>query len=289
MSSIAASEPSTSGYSLQEEPYYLPLGDEVELFQAAYDARLPILLKGPTGCGKTRLVEYMAHKIYRSQSASAELQSVKQPLQTVSCHEDLSATDLVGRFLLQGEETVCQDGPLTNAVKQGAICYLDEIVEARKDSTVLIHSLTDHRRILPIEKLGLILDAHANFLLVISYNPGYQSLLKDLKTSTRQRFIALDFDYPNEDMEADIIFHESAVDKAFAIELARLGARIRNLRQHGFDEGISTRLLVYAGQLIKKGVSPMRACDVAICRAVTDDEEVQQAISEVVSTIFPAE
>lgn len=277
------------GYSITEEPYYLPLSDEVEIFSAAYEARLPVLLKGPTGCGKTRFVEYMAYQLYRGENVSAERRAVEQPLQTVACHEDLSATDLVGRFLLKGDETIWQDGPLTQSVKEGAICYLDEIVEARKDSTVLIHSLTDHRRILPVEKLGLILDAHENFLLVISYNPGYQSVLKDLKTSTRQRFIAIDFDYPDVESESDIVFHESSVDKAIAMELATLGERIRNLRHHGFDEGISTRLLVYAGQLIFRGVNPIRACDAAISRAVSDDVEVQRAIREVVSTVFPAE
>ena len=277
------------GYALAEEPYYLPLSDEVELFKAAYEERLPVLLKGPTGCGKTRFVEYMAHRLYRGGGSSADRNAVANPLQTVACHEDLSATDLVGRYLLKGEETVWQDGPLTRSVKEGAICYLDEIVEARKDSTVLIHSLTDHRRILPLEKLGTILDAHENFLLVISYNPGYQSVLKDLKTSTRQRFVAIDFDYPGEEQETDIIFHESRAGKDIAVELATLGARIRNLRHHGFDEGISTRLLVYAGQLIVRGVHPIRACDAAICRAVSDDVDVQRAIGEVVSTVFPSE
>lgn len=277
------------GYSLLEEPYYLPLADEIELFSAAYKERLPVLLKGPTGCGKTRFVEYMAYQLYRGKNSTPARRVVEQPLQTVACHEDLSATDLVGRFLLKGEETIWQDGPLSRSVKEGAICYLDEIVEARKDSTVLIHSLTDHRRILPVEKLGIILDAHENFLLVISYNPGYQSVLKDLKTSTRQRFIAIDFDYPDVESESDIIFHESSVDKDIAMELATLGERIRNLRHHGFDEGISTRLLVYAGQLITQNISPIRACDAAISRAVSDDVEVQRAISEVVSTVFPAE
>ena len=277
------------GYTLTEEPYYLPLSDEVELFNAAYEEKLPVLLKGPTGCGKTRFVEYMAHRLYRGEASTPERKKVDHPLQTVACHEDLSATDLVGRYLLQGDETVWQDGPLTRSVREGAICYLDEIVEARKDSTVLIHSLTDHRRILPMEKLGLTLDAHENFLLVISYNPGYQSVLKDLKTSTRQRFIAIDFDYPDEDQESDIISHESKVEKSIAGELAMLGARIRNLRHHGFDEGISTRLLIYAGQLITRGVSPIRACDAAICLAVSDDVEIQRAIGEVVSTIFPRE
>ncbi len=271
-----------SGYTLQEEPYYLPLADEVDLFFAAYEQRLPVLLKGPTGCGKTRFVEYMAHRIYRDAANSPE-----QPLQTVACHEDLSATDLVGRFLLQGDETVWQDGPLSRAVKEGSICYLDEIVEARKDSTVLIHSLTDHRRILPVEKLGLILEAHPNFLLVISYNPGYQNVLKDLKTSTRQRFISIEFDYPELEEETAIIAHESGLDAAQAERLALVGKKVRNLQGHGFDEGVSTRLLVYAAQLISQGVAPDRACDAAIIKAVSDDTEVQRAVAELVEAIFP--
>jgi nitric oxide reductase NorQ protein len=273
-----------TGYELQDEPYYLPLADEVEVFMAAYEQRLPVLLKGPTGCGKTRFVEYMAHRIFRQGESS-----IKQPLQTVACHEDLSATDLVGRFLLKAEETVWQDGPLSRAVKEGSICYLDEIVEARKDSTVLIHSLTDHRRILPVEKLGVILEAHPNFLLVISYNPGYQNVLKDLKPSTRQRFIAIDFDYPEHAEEARIIAHESGVSAIFSDQLARIGQKIRNLRSHGFDEGVSTRLLVYAGQLIVQGVLPRRACDAAISKAVSDDVEVQRAIAELVDAVFPAD
>jgi nitric oxide reductase NorQ protein len=274
----------TAEYELQDEPYYLPLGDEVEVFMAAYEQRLPVLLKGPTGCGKTRFIEYMAHRIYRRKG-----NSIRQPLQTVACHEDLSATDLVGRFLLKSEETVWQDGPLSTAVKEGSICYLDEIVEARKDSTVLIHSLTDHRRILPVEKLGIILEAHPNFLLVISYNPGYQNVLKDLKPSTRQRFIAIDFDYPELSEEARIIAHESGVSATFSDQLARIGQKIRNLRSHGFDEGVSTRLLVYAGQLIVQGVLPRRACDAAISKAVSDDVEVQRAIAELVDAVFPVD
>lgn len=276
-----------TGYALDEAPYYLPLQDEVEIFQAAYEQRLPVLLKGPTGCGKTRFVEYMAHHLYRGDRATAERRQVANPLQTVACHEDLSATDLVGRFLLRGDETIWQDGPLLRSVKEGAICYLDEIVEARKDSTVLIHSLTDHRRILPVEKQGMILDAHPDFLLVISYNPGYQNVLKDLKPSTRQRFIAIDFDYPDEEKEAAVIVHESGATDAQAADLALLGKKVRQLKHHGFDEGVSTRLLVYAGQLMAKGVSGPRACDVAICRAVSDDVDVQRAIEELVTTIFP--
>jgi len=277
-----------SDYHLDQEPYYLPIADEVEVFRAAYEARLPVLLKGPTGCGKTRFVEYMAYQLYRQSSdGSKPHQSVAMPLITVACHEDLSATDLVGRYLLSGEETVWIDGPLTRAVRSGAICYLDEVVEARKDTTVLIHALTDHRRILPIEKCGIILDAHEHFLLVLSYNPGYQSVLKDLKPSTRQRFVSLAFDYPPPDQEASIIAHESGVDAETAADLAALGAKVRHLRQHGFEEGVSTRLLVYAGQLIARDISVHRACDVAISRAITDDAEVQRAVAEIVATIFP--
>ena len=287
MNKVETKAAGDSGYALGEAPYYLPLADEVELFLAAYEQRLPVLLKGPTGCGKTRFVEYMAWRLYRGDKTTPERSRVENPLLTVACHEDLSATDLVGRYLLQGDETVWQDGPLSRAVKEGAICYLDEIVEARKDSTVLIHSLTDHRRILPVEKRGLILDAHPNFLLVISYNPGYQNVLKDLKTSTRQRFIAIDFDYPDVDKEAEIIAHESGVVAQDARDLAVLGFKVRQLKNHGFDQGVSTRLLVYAGQLMAQGVSPLRACDVAICRAVSDETDVQHAIEEVVATIFP--
>ncbi len=271
-----------TGYQLSDEPYYLPLADEVALFEAAYAQRLPVLLKGPTGCGKTRFVEYMAHKVYRAGG-----KDLAQPLQTVACHEDLSATDLVGRFLLQGDETVWQDGPLTRAVREGSICYLDEIVEARKDSTVLIHSLTDHRRILPVEKLGEILEAHPDFLLVISYNPGYQNVLKDLKTSTRQRFISIEFDYPPLVEEAAIVRHESGVDADHAERLAVIGQKIRHLHGHGFDEGVSTRLLVYAGQMITQGVDARRACDAAIAKAVSDDVEVQRAVTELIDAVLP--
>ncbi|HXA99781.1 MAG TPA: CbbQ/NirQ/NorQ/GpvN family protein [Steroidobacteraceae bacterium] len=270
---------------LIDEPWYLPLADEVQIFEAAYRARLPVLLKGPTGCGKTRFVEHMAWRLYR-QGDSAR-QSLELPLLTVACHEDLTATDLVGRYLLSGDETVWMDGPLTRAVRSGAICYLDEVVEARKDTTVVIHSLTDHRRVLPIEKTGELLDAHPDFLLVISYNPGYQSVLKDLKPSTRQRFVSLAFDYPSIDVEATIIVHESGVDAALAQRLALVGEKVRNLREHGFEEGVSTRLLIYAAQLAAGGIEPRRACDVAIARAVTDDAEVQQAIGAIVDVLLP--
>ena len=270
---------------LDSEPWYLPLADEVEVFEAAYQARLPVLLKGPTGCGKTRFVEHMAWRLFRS--ADSPRRAVETPLITVACHEDLTATDLVGRYLLSGDETVWMDGPLTRAVRSGAICYLDEVVEARKDTTVVIHSLTDHRRVLPIEKTGELLDAHADFLLVISYNPGYQSVQKDLKPSTRQRFVSLEFDYPEIDIEATIIAHESGVDAALARRLALIGEKVRNLREHGFEEGVSTRLLVYAARLTVAGIEPRRACDVAIARAITDDIEVQQAVAEIVGVLLP--
>jgi nitric oxide reductase NorQ protein len=268
---------------LEAEPYYLPIADEVAVFQAAYEARLPILLKGPTGCGKTRFVEHMAWRLYRQQQSSA----LEVPLVTISCHEDLTATDLVGRYLLRGDETVWQDGPLTSAVRSGAICYLDEVVEARKDTTVLIHSLTDHRRMLPIDKTGELVSAHDDFLLVISYNPGYQSVLKDLKPSTRQRFVSLEFDYPEEDAEATIIAHETGVDAALAGRLALIGAKVRNLKEHGFEEGVSTRLLIYTGSLVNKGVEPRRAADIAIVNAVSDDPNVQQAIADIVDIVLP--
>ncbi len=269
-------------FAAETEPYYLPLADEVEIFRAAYSARLPVLLKGPTGCGKTRFVEHMTWRLYRETANPLEV-----PLVTVSCHEDLTATDMVGRYLLKGDETVWTDGPLTRAVRTGAICYLDEIVEARKDTTVLIHSLTDHRRILPIDKTGELVPAHAEFLLVISYNPGYQSVLKDLKPSTRQRFVSLEFDYPDVETEAAIIAHEADIDTQPAEHLAVIGQRVRNLKQHGFEEGVSTRLLIYAGELISAGIEPRRAADVAIITAISDDKTVQQAVADIVDVILP--
>lgn len=265
------------------EPWYLPTHDEVEVFSAAYSARLPVLLKGPTGCGKTRFIEHMAWTLSKPGASQAN----STPLLTVACHEDLTGTDLVGRYLISGNETVWMDGPLTRAVRTGAICYLDEVVEARKDTTVIIHSLTDHRRVLPIEKTGEILDAHPDFQLVISYNPGYQSVLKDLKPSTRQRFVSLSFDYPAVEVETRIIAHESAVDPVCAERLATIGARTRQLREHGFEDGVSTRLLIYAGQLIVAGVSARRACDVAVSRAVTDDEDIRLAIADIVDIVLP--
>jgi nitric oxide reductase NorQ protein len=267
-------------YFISQEPYYLTIGDEEKLFSSAYRARLPILLKGPTGCGKTRFIEFMTYRLGKEMGTSL-------PLITVACHEDLTGSDLVGRYLLKGGETIWVDGPLARAVKNGAICYLDEIVEARKDTTVLIHPLADHRRILPVEKKGQILEAHNNFLLVISYNPGYQSVLKNLKHSTRQRFVAIEFGYPPRELEAEIIAHESRVGFDVAEDLAKLAEKVRNLRDQGLEEGVSTRLLIYAGQLVVQGIEPRRACEVAVAQAVTDDADVISGIQEVVKAIFP--
>jgi nitric oxide reductase NorQ protein len=225
----------------------------------------------------------MAWRLYRQERESR----LDIPLLTIACHEDLTATDMVGRFLLQGDETVWNDGPLTRAARSGAICYLDEVVEARKDTTVLIHSLTDHRRLLPIEKTGELLPAHPDFLLVMSYNPGYQSVLKDLKPSTRQRFVSLTFDYPDREREAAIVAHETGVDQALAERLAAVGEKVRNLREHGFEEGVSTRLLVYTGQLTARGIEPRRAAEIAIVNAVSDDALVQTAIRDIVDTLLP--
>ena len=280
-------------YTVRSEPYYRSVSDEIELFEAAYQQRLPVLLKGPTGCGKTRFIEYMSWRLTRPLTIvkkrgkpTNQDEDGRIPLVTIACHEDLTASDLVGRYLLEAEGTRWMDGPLTKAVKAGAICYLDEIVEARKDTTVLIHPLTDHRRVLPMDKLGQIIEASGQFLLVISYNPGYQSALKDLKHSTRQRFIAIEFDYPPRDIEAEIVKQESGCDAESAMALAKLAEKVRNLREHGLQEGASTRLLIYAGKLISQGVTPRRACQVAIVWALTDDQEVQKSVEEVVSSIF---
>ncbi|MBI4233848.1 MAG: CbbQ/NirQ/NorQ/GpvN family protein [Chloroflexi bacterium] len=292
-------------YVVRDEPFYLPLGDEVQLFEAAYRGKIPVLLKGPTGCGKTRFVEHMAYRLGRpltvvkpadkdGQEPMPASEPVtprgargrKIPLVTIACHEDLTASDLVGRYLIEGEGTRWVDGPLTRAVRSGAICYLDEIVEARKDTTVLVHPLTDHRRILPIEKQGLLLEARDGFLLVISYNPGYQSALKDLKHSTRQRFVAIEFTYPPKELEAKIVEHESGVSADVAWQLAKLGEKVRNLKEHGLQEGVSTRLLIYAGKLIVRGIPARRACQVAVVWALTDDLQVQRSIEEVTSSIF---
>lgn len=266
-------ESAIQDYRLTTEPYYLAVGREIETFEAAHSARLPVILKGPTGCGKTRFVEHMAWRLER-------------PLITVACHEDLSSTDLVGRFLLEGEETIWHDGPLTSAVRNGAICYLDEVVEARKDTVVIIHPLTDHRRRLPIEKLGTVVEAPPDFMLVVSYNPGYQSILKDLKQSTRQRFVAIEFDYPPPEMESEIVAREGKVDEGTARDLVLIGQKVRNLRGHGLEEGVSTRLLIYAAQLIALGIPPVAAAEVAMCSPITDDRELQRSIREIITTVI---
>jgi nitric oxide reductase NorQ protein len=270
---VTAREHPIEKYRISREPYYLSVKDEVALFETAFKAKLPVMLKGPTGCGKTRFVEAMAWRLNR-------------PLVTVACHEDLSATDLVGRFLLEGDETIWHDGPLTTAVRHGAICYLDEVVEARKDTIVLIHPLTDDRRILPVEKLGILLNAPDDFMLVISYNPGYQSVLKDLKQSTRQRFLSIDFDYPPAEAETQIVAHEGEVNEPTARDLVKIGEKVRNLKGHGLEEGVSTRLLVYAAQMIARGVDPVTACEVAIASPITDDPELQRSIREIVTTVI---
>jgi len=260
-------------YVVKEEPYYHAVADEVELYEAAYSVRMPMMLKGPTGCGKTRFVEYMAWRLGK-------------PLITVACNEDMTASDLVGRFLLDASGTRWQDGPLAVAARHGAICYLDEVVEARQDTTVVIHPLTDARRVLPLEKKGELIEAHPDFQIVISYNPGYQSLMKDLKQSTKQRFGALDFNYPEHDIEAEIVAHESGVDIETAKNLVHIGERARNLKGHGLDEGLSTRMLIYAGSLIAKGVPPLAACRVALVRPITDDPDMRDALDSAVTTYF---
>jgi nitric oxide reductase NorQ protein len=258
---------------IQQEPYYEAVSDEIGLFEAAVSSRIPLLLKGPTGCGKTRFMEYMAWKLRR-------------PLITVSCHDDLTASDLVGRYLITANETVWVDGPLAHAVRVGGICYLDEVVEARKDTTVVIHPLADDRRMLPIEKHGELLRAPDEFVLTLSYNPGYQSVLKELKHSTRQRFVAIEFHYPSEALEAKIVATESGLDAATTGKLLKLAHMTRNLKGNGLDEGASTRLLVHAAKLIRRGIAPRVACHGAIAEALTDDAEMLRAIDELASSIF---
>ena len=260
-------------YRIEKEPYYRNVADEIELYQAAYSVRMPMMLKGPTGCGKSRFVEYMAWKL-------------NKPLITVACNEDMTASDLVGRFLLDANGTRWQDGPLAIAARHCAICYLDEVVEARQDTTVVIHPLTDNRRVLPLEKKGELIHAHPDFQLVISYNPGYQSLMKDLKQSTKQRFGALDFNYPAHDIETEIVAHETGVSAEVAGKLISIAERARNLKGHGLDEGISTRMLIYAGSLIAKNVDPMAACRMTLVRPITDDPDMRDALDAAVSTYF---
>ncbi len=265
------SEPGPGGLRLPaEEPYYLPTGNEVEIFEMCHRRELAVMLKGPTGCGKTRFVEHMAWRLGR-------------PLVTVACHDDLSASDLTGRYLIRDGETVWQDGPLSLAARHGAICYLDEVVEARQDTVVVIHPLTDDRRILPVDKAGELIEAAPGFQLVVSYNPGYQHVLKDLKPSTRQRFVALDFDFPAPEHEIDIVRHETGVDRGMAADLVMLAGRLRNLRDRGLAEVPSTRLLVATGRLIASGLEPRTACEVALVAPLTDDPELLAAIRDLLT------
>jgi len=264
---------SLDDWRIAQEPYYASQGDELALFEAAYGARLPVMVKGPTGCGKSRFIEHMAWKLGR-------------PLITVACNEDMTAADLVGRFLLEPGGTRWQDGPLAVAARHGAICYLDEIVEARQDTTVVIHPLTDYRRTLPLDKKGELITAHPDFQLVISYNPGYQSLMKDLKTSTRQRFVALDFDYPAAALEAQIVVRETGIAASQASAMVQVAEAARRLKGHGLDEGISTRLLVYAGKLVRQGVALHDACRMAMVRPITDDAEIRETLEHAIDAIL---
>jgi nitric oxide reductase NorQ protein len=254
-------------------PFYLPVGNEIEVFEAAYKSKMAVLIKGPTGCGKTRFVSHMAWRLGLG-------------LETVACHDDLTSTDLVGRFVLKGGETLWVDGPLTRAARKGSICYLDEVVEARKDSTVVIHPLSDDRRILAIEKTGEVIKAPNSFMLVISYNPGYQHVLKDLKPSTRQRFAALEFNYPPEALEIEIVEKEGGVDAATAKKLVSLGRRMRALSDSGLENPPGTRLLVHAGLLIKNGLDAKTASETAIVRPTTDDPDDHRALMDIVTAVF---
>ncbi len=256
-----------------DAPFYLPHSDEVAVFQAAAQNDLPVLLKGPTGCGKTRFVAHMAAQLGR-------------PLYTVACHDDLSAADLIGRYLLKGGETVWTDGPLTRAVREGAICYLDEVVEARKDVTVVLHPLTDDRRILPIDRTGEEIEAAPGFMLVASYNPGYQNILKTLKPSTRQRFLAMEFDFPEPEREIQIVTRESGLDADRTKGLVRLAGKIRGLKGQDLEEGVSTRLVVYAASLIAQGMGIDRAIEAAMIEPLTDDAETKQGLRDLSAAVF---
>ena len=265
--------PDAREFTIDSEPFYQPVSDEVEGFEQAWKANIPVILKGPTGCGKTRFVSHRAHKLGR-------------PLITVACHEDLTASDLVGRYLLEGDETVWVDGPLTAAMRLGAVLYLDEVVEARKDTMVVIHPLADHRRSLLIDKLGEVLQAAEGFMLVISYNPGYQSILKDLKPSTRQRFVSFDFGYPPPDVESAVVAAEAGVEPKTAETLVRIAGKVRNLTDRGLEEGVSTRLLVYAGRLMAQGSAPDVACRRALSSTLTDDADMAATIDQIVADFF---
>ena len=254
-------------------PYYQPQGDECQLFEAAWQQQLPVLIKGPTGCGKTRFVAHMAARL-------------GLPLFTVSCHDDLSAADLVGRHLIADGETLWCDGPLTRAVRAGGICYLDEVVEARKDTTVVLHPLTDDRRILPVERTGEVLEAPPGFMLVVSYNPGYQHVLKTLKPSTRQRFVAMSFDFPAPELEISVLMMESGVGEARARQLVTLAGQLRRLGGYDLDESVSTRLLVYAAKLMQAGMRPALACRTALAEPLSDDADTVAALLAVIQTQF---
>jgi len=260
-------------FEIKDEPFYLPQGDEVGLFEAAYENKLPVMLNGPTGCGKTRLIEYMAWKL-------------KRPLYTVACHDDLSANDLIGRYLIKGDEVEWIDGPLLMAVNNGGISYLDEIVEARKDVTVVIHPLTDHRRYLPVEKRGKIFHAPKDFMLVISYNPNYQSVLKELKPSTKQRFVSINLGWPDEELETRIVQQEAGVDEDIAGRLVKSANKIRNLVHQGLEEGVSTRELVYAGLLLRSGVSTRNSLYSTMINPLTHDSDLKKSIQEVLKNYF---
>ncbi len=269
---VAVPDP-LAGYRIETEPFYQPAGNEVALYESAYVHRMPLILKGPTGCGKTRFVEYMAWKLGR-------------PLVTLACNEDMTASDLIGRYLLDAQGTAWHDGPLTLAVRHGGICYLDEVVEARQDTTVVIHPLTDARRMLPLDKKGELVRAHPDFQLVVSYNPGYQSSAKDMKPSTRQRFAALAFDYPEAGIEASIVAHESGIALALAAQLVSIAHCSRALKQRGLEEGVSTRMLIYAGVLIRDGVSPQDSCEMTMTRGLTDDPDMARALQGFVEAQF---
>ncbi len=260
-------------FRISKEPFYLPQGKEIEIFEAAYAQKLPVLLNGPTGSGKTRLVEHMAWRLNR-------------PLYTVACHDDLSANDLTGRYIIKGDEVQWIDGPLLMAVREGGIAYLDEVVEARKDVTVVIHPLTDHRRYLPVEKKGKIFQAPEEFMMVISYNPNYQSVLKELKPSTRQRFISINLGWPSEDLEVRIVGREAGIDEPTSSKLVKAANRIRNLIHQGLEEGVSTRELVYAGKLLSSGMPVKESLHATMIEPLTYDSDLKKSIEEVLKNYF---
>jgi nitric oxide reductase NorQ protein len=260
-------------HRITSEPFFLSQANEIEIGLAASANRLPLLIKGPTGCGKTRFMQYLAWRLSR-------------PLITVSCHDDLSTSDLVGRYLVKNNEAFWQDGPLTLAVRAGAICYLDEIVEARKDTTVVIHPLTDDRRELPVEKLGKLYSAPPGFMLAVSYNPGYQSVLKDLKPSTRQRFVSLSFDYPGAELERDIVMKESGIDEKMAARMVKLATMTRSLKESGLAEGASTRLIIQTACLVNSGIDTVSACRAGMLESLTDDPELLAAMDEMLFSLF---